>query len=762
MAGKEYTGKDKVVKKMTRDGLTEENLRDGLRTNISPKKQEISKKNKKYQDSVTKDPLHEPSTRAAPLHEEGDPDMAEEVSVEKISHAGAKAAGLKSKQLRQYQKKATREKLRDSAEIPEEDLSQYKDTVKKKQAQSRVTKEQKKASKLSFDDEGTQMVKNAGMGIGKKTMTGATMAASGYAHKKLYEAEDDNASVEAAHASEIAMEQATKSLRETQARNNRTSGRMVKSKGTEKTSGKLKFSMETEDAGTGVIKDALKKEQEKKATLKHFWQKKRVKEAYAAAKGGSEAKAAAGAVKSTETITAKGIRVAKEIFKRNRALFAGFGIFALLFMVVAVSVSSCAASIQGGGSLVGMTTYASTDDDIHATENAYQALEDALNAQINNMESTHPGYDSYQYQVDEITHNPYHLISYFTAKYGGFTYAQVVNEIQAIFDAQYTLETEGKTETVTETKTVRVGESLGNVVTSGYCNCSICCGQWAGGATASGAMPQGNHTIAVDASNPVVPMGTKVVMNGVEYTVEDTGNFARYGVAFDVYYDSHAAASAHGHKTWEAYIADDNGSQTVEVTNTSNQKIFYVSLINQGFDAYANANLNEEQKTIYDGLNITLGNRDYLFDQNSYANAGNGGYGYQIPSEALSDEKFAKMIHEAEKYLGYPYVWGGASPSTSFDCSGFVSWVINNCGNGWNVGRQTAEGLRGCCAQVSPSQAKPGDLIFFQNTYPTSGASHVGIYVGNGMMIHCGNPIQYASTESAYWQQHFLGFGRLP
>lgn len=533
MAGKEYTGKDKVVKKMTRDGLTEENLRDGLRINISPKKQEIAKKNKKYQDSVTKDPLHEPSTRAAPLHEEGDPDMAEEVSVEKISHAGAKAAGLKSKQLRQYQKKATREKLRDSAEIPEEDLSQYKDTVKKKQAQSRVTKEQKKASKLSFDDEGTQMVKNAGMGIGKKTMTGATMAASGYAHKKLYEAEDDNASVEAAHASEIAMEQAAKSLSETQARNNRTSGRIVKSKGTEKTSGKLKFSMETEDAGTGVT-------------------------------------------------------------------------------------------------------------------------------------------------------------------------------------------------------------------------------------TASGAMPQANHTIAVDASNPVVPMGTKVVMNGVEYTVEDTGNFARYGVAFDVYYDSHAAASVHGHKTWEAYIADDNGSQTVEVTNTSTQKIFYVSLINQGFDAYANANLNEEQKTIYDGLNITLGNRDYLFDQNSYANAGNGGYGYQIPSEALSDEKFAKMIHEAEKYLGYPYVWGGASPSTSFDCSGFVSWVINNCGNGWNVGRQTAEGLRGCCAQVSPSQAKPGDLIFFQNTYPTSGASHVGIYVGNGMMIHCGNPIQYASTESAYWQQHFLGYGRLP
>jgi cell wall-associated NlpC family hydrolase len=119
------------------------------------------------------------------------------------------------------------------------------------------------------------------------------------------------------------------------------------------------------------------------------------------------------------------------------------------------------------------------------------------------------------------------------------------------------------------------------------------------------------------------------------------------------------------------------------------------------------------------------------------------------------------MIGEAEKYLGYPYVWGGSNPSSSFDCSGFVSYVINNCGNGWNVGRQTANGLRSQCTYVSASEAKPGDLIFFQKTYNTTGASHVGIYVGNGMMIHCGNPIQYTSINSNYWQQHFLVFGRL-
>lgn len=144
-----------------------------------------------------------------------------------------------------------------------------------------------------------------------------------------------------------------------------------------------------------------------------------------------------------------------------------------------------------------------------------------------------------------------------------------------------------------------------------------------------------------------------------------------------------------------------------------------------------------------------------------YATPGGEYTDYDIPGEALTDTRFANMIREAEKYLGYPYVWGGSSPSTSFDCSGFVSYVINHCGNGWSVGRLTANSLMGVCDIIPKSSAKPGDLIFFQGTYDTSGASHVGIYVGNGMMIHCGNPISYASIESNYWQQHFYCFGRI-
>lgn len=193
--------------------------------------------------------------------------------------------------------------------------------------------------------------------------------------------------------------------------------------------------------------------------------------------------------------------------------------------------------------------------------------------------------------------------------------------------------------------------------------------------------------------------------------------------------------------------------------------ILNVTLRNYGLgNVIRSVGLTEDQMERYELLLETLGNRSYLFgDDISSAPGGGGEYtDYDIPGEALTDTAFANMIREAERYLGYPYVWGGSSPSTSFDCSGFVSWVINNCGNGWSVGRQTADGLKNLCDIIPPSEAKPGDLIFFQGTYNTSGASHVGIYVGDGMMIHCGDPISYASIETSYWQQHFYCYGRIP
>lgn len=190
--------------------------------------------------------------------------------------------------------------------------------------------------------------------------------------------------------------------------------------------------------------------------------------------------------------------------------------------------------------------------------------------------------------------------------------------------------------------------------------------------------------------------------------------------------------------------------------------ILKVELENRGLNwGIGNSGLSEGEMERYAVLLQTRGNRPDFFEDDIYATPRGEYTDYDIPGEALTDIRFAKMIQEAEKYLGFPYVWGGSNPSTSFDCSGFVSWVINNCGNGWSVGRKTANGLMGCCDIIPPDSAKPGDLIFFQGTYDTAGASHVGIYVGNGMMIHCGNPISYASVETSYWRQHFYCYGRI-
>lgn len=188
-------------------------------------------------------------------------------------------------------------------------------------------------------------------------------------------------------------------------------------------------------------------------------------------------------------------------------------------------------------------------------------------------------------------------------------------------------------------------------------------------------------------------------------------------------------------------------------------RILYVMLKNKGLGTVTAENLTEKEKSRYHLLLRTKGNKPHLFADNIYANPKEGEH-YKIPKEALSDPNFAALIKEAEKYLGYPYVWGGSSPSTSFDCSGFVCWVYTQSGVA-NIPRTTAQGIYNQCAPVSASEAKPGDIIFFTGTYDSgSPVSHVGIYVGNGMMLHCGSPIQYASIHSPYWKKHFYAFGR--
>ena len=228
-------------------------------------------------------------------------------------------------------------------------------------------------------------------------------------------------------------------------------------------------------------------------------------------------------------------------------------------------------------------------------------------------------------------------------------------------------------------------------------------------------------------------------------------------------------------KTGTRWVSDSSHSgggyyesYTYTETEYYQYYILNVTLKNYSLDEVVNAiGLTEDQLERYQVLLLTYGNKRYLFDDDIYSttNPDRSDYeDYNVPGEYLTDEEFARMLQEAEKYLGLPYVWGGYDPDTGFDCSGFVSWVINHCGNGWNYGRLTANGLKNVTARIPESEVKAGDLVFFQGTYNTSGASHVGIVVDpvNKIMIHCGNPIHYASYDTPYWRAHAYCYGRLP
>lgn len=628
--------------------------------------------------------------------------------------------------------------------------------TRQKQKKKQVRKQM---SRLRFDDEpvlhGGEKEKRS---VSPRNVAPSLPeAASSKAHQKIAETEDDNLGVKAAHKTELVTEQGVRAAGrklERESKHHEKSPLQQKKTKLEHAEGQAVSKLSFEQEGTERIRP-------ERSQMQKAAQKKRIKRQYAdSARKRRAGTGAASAVSPRPGIAEKLSNGAKSFARNNKgtvAVVAVAGTIVILFASVFGAFGTMYTETEGA---IMETTYLAEDQAIWDAEAMYVRWEEELQHQIDNVRIDHPGYDEYRFQIDEISHNPYHLISYLTLRYGAFSSGEVRSEEEELFRQQYRLSFQEDSYTETTTKTVRVGESLGQVVTSGYCNCALCCGSWAGGPTASGVYPRSNHTIAVDGNHPFVPLGTHVVMNGIEYVVEDTGDFDRFGVQFDVYYDDHASAEAHGHRTWNAVLADSNGSRTVQVTETRTVRRLSVTLTNGNLDLVVRSKLNEEDASHYMIYNSVYGNRSYLFpiqDLPSY-----GGMSYDIPPEALSDARFAAMIREAEKYLGRPYVWGGGSPDTGFDCSGYVSWVVNHCGNGWDFGRLSAEGLRNVCTYVTPDEAKPGDLVFFQGTYDTPGASHCAIYVGNGMMIHCGNPIQYTSMQSSYWQQHFYCFGRLP
>ena len=502
----------------------------------------------------------------------------------------------------------------------------------------------------------------------KKPGNLAADALSAKAHQSVRNADQDNNSgVEAAHFTEGSAEGAARAGSRFQY--GRKLRQYKKLERLEKKADK--------DAVDSIFAERMKSDPQAGSNFFSRWrQKQAIKKEYAAAKVGAAAaeNTAAGTAKAAQG-TASMTEKAFQFVQSHSHIIIGIAAVGLLVLVIAGSVSSCSVLINGGGNVVLGTSYTAEDEDLKGVETDYTKLEDKLRKQIDRIETDHPGYDEYRYNLAEIGHNPYELASLLTIEFENYTRSQVQARLQSIFEAQYELKLVEKVEIRTRKET-RVGYSY----------------------------------------NPI------------------TGT---------------------GH------------TYTYQVTVQYEYKILNVTLLNRGVDYVArNSGLTDDQLQRYEVTLECRGNRDDLFAGIAFATpdgAGSSGeyQDYDIPGEALTDEKFRKMITEAEKYLGYPYVWGGSSPSTSFDCSGFVSWVINHCGNGWNVGRQTANGLMGKCDIIPKSEAKPGDLIFFQKTYNTSGASHVGIYVGNGMMIHCGNPISYASIETNYWRQHYYCMGRI-
>ena len=418
------------------------------------------------------------------------------------------------------------------------------------------------------------------------------------------------------------------------------------------------------------------------------WQQKRaIKKEYMAAKAGKGGKNTAKATQKTAKTAKKAAENTKKsaefLAKHWKGALIALAILLIVAFLLSV-VSSCSVMVQSGVSAFGGSSYSVEDDHMKDAEAQYCAMEAELQEYLDTYESTHY-YDEYHYDLDEIEHDPYVLLSAISALHGGeWTIDEIGGTLQMLFDKQYILTETVTTETRYRTET-RTGER-------------------------QATDPETGAYLYDEYGEPI--------MEEYEYEVQVPYTY---------------------------YIC------TVELENfnLSHVPVYIMS---------------EEQLSMYATFMSTLGNRPDLYPDSFYVDAYvNTEYeDYEIPASALSDPQFAAMMEEAEKYLGYPYVWGGSNPNTSFDCSGFVSWVVNNCGAGWNLGRLGADSLRHTCSYVSPANAKPGDLIFFEGTYDTTGASHVGIYVGNNMMIHCGDPIQYADITSSYWQQHFLSFGRLP
>ena len=668
---RELKATDKITQKMTRDGAVSENLATGEVKHISSREPEAELSASSEESAGAAADL---ALRAAEHHEKKSARKAEKADTQAVRDGSATRQRPSSRLQFTEEERAdpTLGKYIDRSDRAADRLDAAKAAIptKKILRTERVFDETAGKGKMQLHFEKVEKRPNGRLRHNPLSRPVHEIAHA--AHAKVHEVEQENVGVEAGHKGEVLTERGL-------------------------AYGKGKVRAAVHHHRTKPWRDAAKAEQAsfkanadylyQKALhddpalaasnpVSRFLQKQRIKRNYA-----KELRQAEKTAKNTAATAKSAAQKAKDAFKEtflyikhhSRAVLLVIGIGACVALLFG-GVSSCSMMAGSGVGGVFTSSYLSEDADMLAAEAAYCELEQELQYELDHYETLHPGYDEYRFDLDEIEHDPYVLISILSAFHEGvFTIGEVQNELQTLFDRQYTL---------TQTVTVEVRYRTET---------------------------RTRYDVVTD------PDTGEVTVEEYEYEVEVPYNY---------------------------YICN----VTLENFDLSHLPVYM---------------MDEEQLSLYAAYMSTLGNRPDLFGGGEYPNASTlqePTY-YDIPPEALEDETFAAMIAEAEKYLGYPYVWGGSSPSTSFDCSGFVSWVINH--SGWNVGRLGAQGLYNICTPVSSSQAKPGDLIFFVGTYDTPGVSHVGIYVGDGWMLHCGDPIGYANLNTSYWQSHFYAYGRL-
>lgn len=598
------------------------------------------------------------------------------------------------------------------------------------------------------------------------------MAAVIKLHSKIREYERDNVALESAHKSELVAEQGVGRVLRWERNRRRAKPYRTLRKAQQKAA-----RAHTDLAWQTALRD--NPELQRKNALAKWVQKQKIKRKYAQA--AHEAKQSAKFTQNVLTATGKIARAIAQYAAAHKAVFLAVAMLALVVMFFATGLTSCTAMLSGFQSSYISASYMADEGEICQSDLYYTEKETDLQIDIDNTEENYPGYDEYRYNIGEISHNPYELLGYLSTAFNAFTFAGVQSEIDRIFSEQYTLTREVIVETrydddgapydwyvLQTTLTVRPlsavaqshlspGEQTDRygVYMQTYGNRQAFGNpfdfSWLG--NVSSGYGWRVHPISGEKSlhrgiDLAVAQGTPIlaVQDGRVVSAGDAGS---YGLC--------------------VVIEDDKGYQS-RYAHCSSLNVSAGQEVERG-DVIAAVGSTGNSTGPHLHLEVML-NGEYL---NPYFFVDNGDDGTgaipgtpggpAIPDysgEPMGDGSFEAMLHEAEKFLGWPYVWGGSSPSTSFDCSGYVSWVINQSGVG-SVGRQTAQGLYNLCTPVSSANAQPGDLIFFTGTYSSPGpVSHVGIYVGGGRFIHCGDPISYANTGSPYWSAHLYGYGRLP